>query len=456
MRFIAIGLAAAFFAAALSPVAAYAADKPAAKPAADITADPKRHEQGMKEAPPLLAQTGVACTVSDSIFQGQAKGKDAAGKDVSNKYYEVSCQEGLGYIVQATDGGPVAAYDCLAMSSRKPKAGEEDKGQIYCRLPGNADPLKAFQPVMAKAGVPECAVSEGTYVGSSVADKVDEYEIGCSNGDAYILQFPRKDSAKTLVAASCLTMDAGKCGLFPKEKLVTKLTAMSAGSNRNCQITNGRYIGTAASNKHSYFEVACSDDKAGYVLEVDAGYKYVGAIDCARATGLNGGCTLTSAAAAQTEELATYNRLAKQIGYSCDVKGYRSLGQEQSSKREVVELACNDHPDGAFALLPVDAGQKGEYFNCVRAELRGLKCVLTPSEATYAKISSEITAAGKSCQVSNARAVGKTTDGSEYVEVACTGASGGMVEYVPDSEKVKALTPCAQAAGVGGGCKLGK
>ena len=108
MRSIAIGLAAALFAAALAPVAAYAADKPA-KPPADVTADPKKHAQGMAEVPPLVQQTAISCTVSDAIFYGQAKGKDAAGKDVDQKYYEVACQEGLGYIIQSTVGGETSA-----------------------------------------------------------------------------------------------------------------------------------------------------------------------------------------------------------------------------------------------------------------------------------------------------------------------------------------------------------
>src|SRR5215469_13946838 len=115
MRSFAIGLAAAMFAAALAPVAAHAADKPAAKAPADPTADPKKHQQGMTEVPPLLQQTGVNCTLTDAVFQGQAKTKDAAGKEQNSKFYEAACQEGVGYIIVAPDGAPANAFDCLAM-----------------------------------------------------------------------------------------------------------------------------------------------------------------------------------------------------------------------------------------------------------------------------------------------------------------------------------------------------
>ena len=50
--------------------------------------------------------------------------------------------------------------------------------------------------------------------------------------------------------------------------------------------------------------------------------------------------------------------------------------------REVVELACNGHPESYITLLPVDKGQQGSYMNCLRAAGVGLKCVLSPIDAT--------------------------------------------------------------------------
>jgi hypothetical protein len=410
----------------------------------------------MAEVPPLVQQTAISCTVTDAIFYGQAKGKDAAGKDVDQKYYEVACQEGLGYIIQSTVGGETSAFDCLAMSRLKPKPGEPDKGQVYCRMAANADPLKAFGPLVAAAGTPSCSVTQAQYIGSSPTDKVDEYEVVCADNHVLVLQSPRKDSPKKPVTVDCMTLDPGKCTLLTKDKYVANLAAMAQPSGRPCQVSDGRYIGTSSSSRNSFYEIACADGKAGYVLQVDGAGKFVGAIDCARATGLAGGCTLTSASAAQTEENATYSKLAKAVGYNCDVKSYHSFGQDQATGREVVELACNDHADGAIALLPVDKGQKGEYFNCVRAAIRTLKCSLTNASDTYAKISSEISSAGKSCQVTNARAVGTSKDGADFVEVACATGAGQMVEYSPGAEAVKAVTPCPQAADIGGGCKLGK
>jgi len=445
MKFIALGLAAALLA-ALSPAMASAADKPQPD-------DPKTHVQGMKEAPPLAQQAGLECTVTDAKFIGQAKPKDASGKENPTKFYELVCQEGLGYILWVPTTGAPYGFNCLALLREKPKAGEPDKGQLYCRLPANADPVKGVQPLATKAGL-ACTVDQARWMGASTEQKFDQFEVDCSEGHDYVLEIPQPGSTHKLNVADCMNADAGVCQYFPKEKFIAVLGQLAAPANRPCQITDARWIGKIASTGVSYYELACADEKAGYVLQLDAKNGYLGSLDCARASTIGNGCTLTSAAAAQTAQLATYAKLTKELGYPCQLQSYRSLGQEEKSGRELVELACSDHPDGVFALFPVDKGQTGEYFNCIRAEGRSLKCALTSDAAAYSRISAEISSKGKTCQVSNARSVGSTAAGDEYVEVACSGAPGLMVDYTPGPEAVKSVLTCAEAKPIGGGCTL--
>ncbi len=462
MRSFVFGLAVAVMAAALSPVAANAAmgapDTSASKPekatkGAKPTDDAKKHQQGMAEAPPLIQQTGINCTLTDATYVGQGKTtKDGPGQ----KIYEVVCQEGLGYMILSPAPGTPNAFDCLGMSSLKPKEGQPDTGQVYCRLPANAEPEKAVAAIAAKAGV-SCPVTQAHYVGTSADGKLDQYEVACADGTANIVQNPRVGSTQKLMSANCLLLNPGTCATYlPKDKMLAQLASIAAPAKRECQVSDSRYMATVTSNNNSYFEVACSGDKPGYVLQVDAGYKYVAAIECARATSIAGGCNLTSASAAQTEANATYTKLAQQIGYPCNVKSYHSFGLDQKSGREVVELACSDHEDGAIAMVPVDTGQKGEYFNCVRAAAKGLKCALTPAQATYAKMSSQISSQGKTCQVSNAQALGVLPTGEDVVEVVCSAGSGFMVEYAAGADQIKTVTACAAAKGIGGGCKLTK
>ncbi len=94
--------------------------------------------------------------------------------------------------------------------------------------------------------------------------------------------------------------------------------------------------------------------------------------------------------------------------------------------------------------------------NCVRAAGVSLKCVLTPIETTYAKLSSDISKSGKSCQVSGARDVGTTAAGDDYVEVACTGGSGMVLTYPQTNDTIKASQTCAAAKATGLACTLSK
>jgi hypothetical protein len=449
MKSVVVGLVAAMLAAGLTPVSAFAKDKPGIG-----QGDAKSHQQGMAQAPALVQQTGVSCTPTDANLVGVSKAKNAEGKDVDQKIYELVCSEGLGWMILAPEGGSPSAFDCLALSVNAPAAGEKDNGKLYCRLPPNQNPIEGMKPLVAKAGL-KCDVAQAQWMGADPQNKFNQYEVACGDGMDYVLQVPEAGSTHALTAVSCLDVAAGSCKFLPADKRIALMSQLTAPANRtSCQVSDFRYMGTTSTNKNSYYEIACTDAKSGYVLQLDADNKYVAAIDCARATSIGGGCTLTSAVAAQTSEVGTYNRLAKQIGLDCDVKSYHSFGIDQKSGREVVELACANRPDSVVAMLPVDKGQTGEYFNCVRAAGMNISCSLSPIATTYATMTKQIQASGKSCKVSNARFVGTGTNGSSYVEVACAGEPGLMLEYAPGPEKLASTMACLTARDIGGGCKL--
>jgi hypothetical protein len=441
MRVIAIGLAVAALAAA--PLGgAYAK-----------TAKPdKAHEQGMAEAPALLQQTGANCTLTDANYLGSSKAKGPDGKDVTTQIYEAACQEGLGYMILAPENATPNAFDCLALSGNAPKEGEKDTNGLYCRMEANAQPLMGLQPIVNRAGV-ACTVNQGRWMGAGAEQKFNQYEVGCSEGTAYVVQAPFGGSTHPLNAVDCMRVPSDTCNYFSKEKMISVIAAMAAPSGRTCTVTDARYVGTLP-NKDNFYEVGCSEG-AGYIFQTDDAGKFKVATDCARASAIGGGCTLTHTAG-ETAETGTYTRLAKEIGYPCAVSSYKSFGPDLKTGRELVELACSDHPDGAFAMLPINKGQKGETFNCVRAESRQLKCTLTPMTAAYAKVSAQMGAKGKPCQVTGGRGVGVSASGDDYIEVACSGSAAGyMVQYGPGLEAVKAVIACKDAKGIGGGCKLG-
>ncbi|MDB5458425.1 MAG: hypothetical protein JWO72_166 [Caulobacteraceae bacterium] len=452
MKFLRIGFVAAL-ALALSGQAF------AAAPAAPKI-DPKMHDQGMKEAPAVLQAAGVDCTVSNAVFMGNGEAT-VGGKKVKSSIYEAACGGGLGYIVIATPGADTQSYDCLTMKEDSDKkVAAKQKAGTTCSLPENADPKQGLAPLLAKGGANCPQVTAAHWMGASPTDKVSLFEAACSNGSGYVLTTPLPGSTKPLSAVDCIKASGMgvECTLTSKEQLEQGIIKVAAGANKPaCMPNKARWVVTDPATNNDYYEVGCADGTSGFMFQTDGKGAFKTVIECVRASRIAGGCTFSQADAGQTAEAATYNKLAKQVGYNCDVAKYQSYGAESGGQREIVELACKDHPEGAFAIVPTGGGQTGEYFNCVRAIGRGLTCHLTPMPATYAMISKEIAARGKTtCDVNNGRGIGKDAKGSEYIEVTCASGPGLVLEYsrLPTETLVSAL-PCAQAA-IADACKLQK
>lgn len=449
MRFLAVTLAAALAFAGLSS-AAHAESKDKAAPAADA----KNKAKGMADVPALLQQAGYSCTPSDATFLGVSKSKGEKGKEVTTNVYEVACQGSLGYLIMSKEGEAAPdVFDCLKLEAAVKAGGKNPT----CTLPANTDSNPALQSLVTKAGV-QCTVTKARYFGSNSANKVNDYEVACSEGGAYIVVVPEPGSTKTLVAESCMSAsrEGVACEYQSKEAIVAQIKSLAGPANRTaCQITDAAFVGASNSNKHNFYEIACADGKSGFMLETDAANKYVNAIDCARAGAIAGGCKLTTVAEGDTSDTATYTKLAKEIGYDCAVTSYRSFGMESNGGREIVELTCGNHP-GSVAFLPTSKGQTGEWINCARAEAKGLKCALNKPETTFSLINDQLKAAGKDCPVNGARGMGSTAQGEDYVEVTCSTGGGLVLKYAPGKDKISEVLACAQAKGIGGGCKLQK
>ena len=430
----------------------------AAAPAA-AKIDPKMRDQGMKEAPAVVQQAGLDCTVSDAYLVGNGSAT-VEGKAVKTSIYEVACGSNMGYMIQSTPGGMPTTYDCLTMKDSADKAiAAKQKPGPTCNLPANADPKQGLLPLLTKAGVNCGTLTNARWMGSSPADKISIYETACTNA-GYVLIEPMAGATRPLSAVDCVKASTVgvECELTTKDQIAASIIRASAAANRPaCMPTKARWVVTDPANKNDYFEVGCADGKTGYMFQTDEKGAFKAVTECVRATRIAGGCTLSEVDAGQTSDSATYTKLAKQAGYDCNVSKYQSYSTENNGPREIVELACADHPDGAYALVPTGSGQQGEYFNCVRAQDRGLTCHLSPIQATYAKISSQIAARGKTtCNVDGGRGIGKDTKGSEYIEVTCAGGPGLVLEYskLPQETLVSAL-PCAQAT-IPDACKIQK
>nr|WP_295111944.1 hypothetical protein [uncultured Caulobacter sp.] len=443
MKRFAIGLAAALAVAVLTPAVVISAQKEEkGKPAA---VDAKAREAGMKDAPALIQASGAGCTVSDARFIGE-------DKKAGSKYYEVACNEGMGFALIAKKDVAPQVYTCLESSQ---PAADGKKGGLACILPGNANPGAGLSAYVKKGGA-TCDIENTRAIGSGAKNAY--FEVACKGGAGYIVQTTAPMNINgDVVVNSCLLYEEGgnvSCKLTNRQTqlgVVDTLNTGAAAAGTACAIKDKRYV--LSTKTDNYFEVSCQDGKGYMYQQTAANGAFARAIPCAQAGFVGGGCTMTDAVAAQTEQAGFYSKLATKAGFPCDVEKYGML-PSADPKKEVVELKCKGNDVGGIAVFTATGGT---VFDCLTAEFNGYRCSFTKKDNQYARLSQDLVGFNKaSCKVSDARVIG-STDTEGFVEVACSdGLPGWVLGYPTGVAKpaAKEFLSCVQAKGIGGGCKL--
>jgi hypothetical protein len=423
----------------------------AAKPAAESIPAAAR-KAGMEKAPDIIAKAGIGCTVTDARFVGQSDSKKDGAK-VTTAFFEVACSEGLGFIVQTmSDGSTPQTFDCVATAaSVVGPDGKAKNNSLSCALPGNANPQAGLQPMVAKTGK-TCPIAKARYIGQSTTSVY--YELACQSGAGMVLtaSLPAK-ADRTITSMNCATFEQSgrKCELSTPEQNMAPIKALSTKAAKGCEPSDLRYVLSTVDGS-DYYEIACKTGE-GYMMQVK-GDDLAKTIKCAEASFVGGGCTLTDAREAETQQAGLYTNLAKKAGFNCDVAKYAAF-PVQGNDKEVIELACKNREDGGVAIFPTAAGAKAQVLNCARAPLAGYRCSFSKAEAAYPILTAALKAKGKSsCTVSNARAIGRA-ETSEFLEVACSdGLPGWVLEYAVATDETKSVLSCTQAKSIGDGCKL--
>jgi hypothetical protein len=416
--------------------------------------DPKVHDQSIKDAGPLVMQSGLDCALADAYLV-TAQDEKVNGKTVKTSYYEISCGGGLGYLFKSAPAIDPVAFNCLSLKESAEKAiAEKKKPGVTCGLlPANADPKQGLNVWLQRAKVPCPGITRGEYIGSNLAEKIDVFEAVCSDDSGYYIQAPGLGSTAKLMVGDCTT--GTKCSLITPDEIKNHIYKLAAPANRTaCMPNNARYVGTSPQSGEVYYEIGCVGETPGFMFTLDKTGAFGKTIECGLATRIGDGCSYTNASAGQTDDIPTYQKLATQIGLTdCTVSKYQSYGADQATQREIAELACSNRPDGVFAFLPTGPGQTGQYLNCLRATSLGMACHLSPLPATYAKISAQIAARGKTtCPVDGGKGLGKTADGKDYVVVSCGAQPALVLTYsrLPEETLIGAV-PCAQSE-IAGAC----
>jgi hypothetical protein len=431
----------AAMAAASVPASALAQAKAAAKPAAKLDAKQLEAQRaaGKKEAPAVIQTAGLPCTMTDARYIGTTKQKGEDGKEVQAKAYEVACQQGLGYTLIAGAGRPTV-YDCLTLLGN---AGLE------CQLPGNANPKQGFSQFVA-AAPRACTVSDVRAIGSSKSGEA-YYEVACREGPGFVVD--RKPDMHAELVDCMQAGGALECKLTTQEQINGWIGQFATKAKKQCQISETRIVGQEPKTGNVYYELGCGA-KPGFMVLADKSGNVVRTIECASAVNLAGGCKFTNAVQAQTQAAGLYSQLAQKAGFPCQVNKYNPIGVD-NKKREVVELACANRPDGAIALFS-DNPADTEILDCVRAAAIDQTCRLSSANVVFAKYTAALSARGKgSCKVSNARWIGHyEKSNTDLIETACADGLPGWVVEVDQKSNAKTLLSCGQAAHDGIQCVL--
>lgn len=380
----------------------------------------KDRARGKAETPALVSSAGIACTVSDAAFRGQTTLPDKTKADT----FEVACSEGLGYLL-TRKATTTQHFDCVAAATTaKPGPDGKPSGSVSCILPANADANTGLQSLVQKAGL-ACTIKDVTWLGYSEAGKLNRYEVACQEGAGFVLD--RLDNGQ-VASRTCLE-SASACTLTPRAQQFAALNPAVAKAGRTCTISDLRVVGTSASTRSTFYELACSG-ATGFMLETRADGS-ARAVDCLQATGIGGGCKLNDLSSALAARTQTYVATLKTLGIDCADAQSRVIGvQKGAVEREAAELKCSNRPLGVILLAPTTPGQgQAEANDCIGAGRYSVSCTLTPKEPLLAALTAAIRQAPRACDVNDFRYMATSAEG-DVVEVSCGGA--GQNAYVLD------------------------
>ncbi len=274
-------------AAAAAPAAASPVKPPAVGPGANFPRED--YVRGLREAPALVARAGIACTVTQAVYEGESSLLNAHGAYLGRaRLYEVACAEGLGYFLNLRGNEPPFAVDCII-------AGET--GKSACMLALNHHPAGGLDPALKAAGVP-CRAERARYLGQNDGTRIRRYEVRCASGAGYILDLPLADGrGPPPQAISCFATEE-ECKLSTHLGNVAALAyAVGKAFGDSCQIGDARYVGYVAARDHDMFEVSCQAGHEGELIEIDRAGALARHTPCSEIKLVGGACKLKADAA---------------------------------------------------------------------------------------------------------------------------------------------------------------
>lgn len=206
------------------------------------------------KATTLMSKSGKTCQITKSRSIGQLQSGETA--------YEVACQDGTGYVVEATPAGAFkTAINCAntggACKLTDASKAESAENGTYTKL--------------AKAGGYPCDVAKYRFIGMDTKTNSEVVELQCSNTpQGVVAMFPadNKGQAKFFDCVQAAALNQ-TCKLSDPAAVYGKYTkALASKGKKSCTVSNAHWLGATADG-HEFIETACSDGLPGWVMSMD-------------------------------------------------------------------------------------------------------------------------------------------------------------------------------------------
>ncbi len=236
------------------------------------------------------------------------------------------------------------------------------------------------------------------------------------------------------------------------EQIKMAAQAQAVTSGLTCQVSEAVLLGVTAEQVPMY-EAACTTGP-GYIL---VGSTPPQAVDCVILAGqadidrakdpaavIGTQCTLPGNA----DVVRVISAYAGEAGINCTVDQGASIGKSTGGNI-IYEVGCAG-VDGFWLEKQPTGWLKTE---CIKVITQSATCKFTtPAEHAASVKAMLVGSAAGSCDVTEARYMGANTNGAFY-EAKC-GEAGGYIARFNTEMAVQEIYPCADAARIGGGCKL--
>ena len=243
-----------------------------------------------------------------------------------------------------------------------------------------------------------------------------------------------------------------------------------AGTGKSCEVGTANHLGFTQDGRMT-FEASCAND-FGYLLfmKTPSGrttdyasvlVEETLAISCIEAKVLydrHMAANPTADPASQPKcnlpendnFTQVFANMAVKAGITCTVDEATLRGTLSGSGEPIYEIGCSNS-DGY--RLTGQGGGNYQAQSCLEMGAQG-NCAFTTKEEQIATVSAWFTTSADpiACSVSDVRYMGGNANGSFY-EAACNGTDG-LIARLDAAKTVQQVYPCAEAANIGGGCKL--